>query len=643
MTSRGPEPDASLTQDTFEALWERLAEPEQDALLRLSWFPDGFTLDVASRALLPGSDTEALIARLTQEEVLKKTDAIAVRYSEPDVRYAVPDALRDHALRKLSSLSSVNEMCNRSASALIAVTREWWRESQYSGDLAALELIDIEIENLMHAARTAGNEEVGAWAAVIAASNNRNAYPKAQLRALVAPFRESPPPGELGTWVKLTECRYRIEEKPGEVDAALRSAKCEGPARYNQLLLRSSAMLAMGRIKEALKLAEEASELPDVSPMRRAQALDRVGTIHEHQGNEAEARRCHLGALEVARKYGNEDTEATALYHLGRAANRHGRIDEALKLHIEAAQLAKRSGNRETEQFCQSGLGLMLHLKGQPEKAEACMKRAIQLARELGSPHNEAITLNTWTRILSEEGRHKEALENAERAAQLAKDVGSIQVLGVSLGNVAAVRSYVESPEAALDDFRNAYKILAQLGDVRSSTGALANVGAVLTIRWEEHGDREALKEALQTLREVRRLCKQHDLAVLMAPGLALARCLIDSGEHTEAREVLEDIRQHAEKQKTRPAEHALRKLTELLQEMEESPAVRIPRKRGRRKGSRVPTAAPPKATEQVPAPKIVREPGTERPTAKVPPLAKVRVRSGLTGKPLGKKRPRLK
>ncbi|MBX3460971.1 MAG: SpoIIE family protein phosphatase [Planctomycetes bacterium] len=517
---------------------ELLNPAEREALLWLSVFANGFQLEVAEGALkksdTPAADT---LRTLMQHNLMHSEDLPEIKGEK---RFHLYESVRMFALKKLQADGM--EYAARSAAnrALLAYARKWWRLDMEGATPLAGRRCKAEMDALLEIAENDRDPERGAWAAIIIAQRlHRSGEPERVERMIKTRKAAAKPGSEEWTWLVLTEAAVKVYDAPAEVEESLAPLRADGIALYSQLMTRAVALYTLGRNDESIALLKRAVDLPGMGPLRKAAAIERLGTLYTHIGRSDEGRQCYQLALKAARDYGDTSLETVTLNNLGRLHLIKGELDQAMDVLREAVRLAQAENERSVEANCLGALGMAMHQKGQRQQAEACLMRCLRLCREIGRPHAEVAHTHTLTRIYFESGRLREAKEVALRAKNLAHEIRSVSGEALAEANLAAIHAQSSDLDGAMQAFQRSYRIFSELGDVRIANSQLRNIGELWLRMWREQGREGALQQAISALREATAQTRHHGLAPLLPAELALARALMEAGEIDEATRVL--------------------------------------------------------------------------------------------------------
>ncbi|MBN9101967.1 MAG: AAA family ATPase [Pseudonocardia sp.] len=139
------------------------------------------------------------------------------------------------------------------------------------------------------------------------------------------------------------------------------------------------AARAVGR--RSLAHAESVGE-----SLARGLARDVLASLEHQWGDEGEASRLVVDALELYRGVGYREGEASAQQLAGAIALRAGRTAEARAAYAESLQLSGRIGHRASTAAALEGLAAVASAAGEPAEAAELVRSASSLRAEIGMP-----------------------------------------------------------------------------------------------------------------------------------------------------------------------------------------------------------------------------------------------------------------
>jgi diguanylate cyclase (GGDEF)-like protein len=273
---------------------------------------------------------------------------------------------------------------------------------------------------------------------------------------------------------------------------------------------------ALGMLQRALGLLDQAGEVRG-----RADVLNGVGHVYLRRGQNVEAARLHLDALEIQRATGDQVGESNSLSHLGHAAYLVGDYGSSLDYHQASLALREQTGDQAGVGYSLINVGIIHGQLGEPERVRDHMTRALEIL-EADDPQAAAVCLANIGNSYADQGLHDPALEHLQRAAERLRAVAHADEASClsDLGHIhqargddgAAREHYLRALELARSRDARIYQpeILIRLGGLEARVGeadaGLAHLHEALAIA-EAQGARQqvyAAHEALAHAHELR-------------------------------------------------------------------------------------------------------------------------------------------
>lgn len=537
----GKQVEQDTLQGTLAMSWDLLPPQEQQALMLLSQFPDGFQLDAGARVLesIDGYAPEDLVVSLLKQSLLHSE---VMEDLENERRFTMFESVRGFARLKLKASGAERKAWSAFERAVLEYVKHWWQVESEQGLSLAARRVRHESEAMLDIIANGESAEARAWCAVIIAPLlHGNGDANRAHEVLQATQEDLPADSDVAAWIHVTDAGLRLDEAPEEVAEALEDVSGGEDVRFAALLTRATALQSLGRREEAIGELRAAGEMKGLSPIRQAKLMDRLGLIYGASGRTNDARRLFTAALKLAREQKANHQIAHITFNLGWVNMRSDRPEEAVGQLKAALELAQTEGDKAFEANTVGVLALALHLAGERQGAEACMLRGIRLSRELGKTFTEVTQLNTLTRIYHEQSRAEEALRIATSAKSLAHEIGARKSEAVAEGNIAALSFLLgKDPQEAEESWRNSYRLLMELGEVRSALSSLSNLGVMLGEHWKARGNERELHAAIEALSEAASQRRELGYEPLVDAELLLAELLVETGNLAEARIQLE-------------------------------------------------------------------------------------------------------
>ena len=502
LATRGGRHDRQATlRATLDWSWDLLSPDEQTALVQISVFSGGFTLEAAETVVhLASRDSWVgdVVQALVEKSLVRRGTGARLELLRTVQEYA------EHRLAERESTSRV-------ANGENAAAERHWRFFANFQDESIGACIG-ELENLTLACRRASSAGdspravaclVGAWQALKMAGPFRAAL---VLIELVSPTCSA----ASIEWVKMQWVRARASHLLGAqavartcLDDGL-AAACGDPLWRARLLCASGEQFTTtGQVDQAnehLRLALIAAACADSTSVRR-DVLNAMGALAMVKGELAQARRCYEEALELCVEDRDLDIRGALLGNLGEVCMSLGRVTEAHEHLEQALALVASTGSRRWEGNIRCNFGLLHH----------------------------------------EQGRSAEATQQLEGALRIAREIGYTRLEATVLCNLGIACSAAGELSAALQWHGEAVSLAGKLGDPRAEGQFRTYLGQTLFDQHDFAAARDCLTHAEALLRETRDVI---GLALLLCERARLDRA---SGQRARALEAIEEAKQIGE------------------------------------------------------------------------------------------------
>lgn len=273
-------------------------------------------------------------------------------------------------------------------------------------------------------------------------------------------------------------------------------ARAKSALAYYRAEKGRKANLPLAKVENGyLNAARLAGEVGD--KLRRADAFYQLGQL---QCKQRRWRDCHgscFRALALYRIEKNHSQEAIILNQLGRSLE--GLLDQkgALKAYALSSQIARRFSDEATEATASLNLGILELEAGEVEPALKSFERARELNHHLGKRKEEAMDLNATGRAYVFLGEIDQALAAHKEALDLLKGESGAR-LASTLVHIADAYRAAEKFSRATVYYLRGMEQLRKAGDSEEEAKALNNLGLSYYRSKQYH---DALNTYLQALR----------------------------------------------------------------------------------------------------------------------------------------------
>jgi non-specific serine/threonine protein kinase len=257
----------------------------------------------------------------------------------------------------------------------------------------------------------------------------------------------------------------RLERENGNLQAAmgwaLANGEVESAARLGWALW--VFWLLRGYQQEGSRWMQALLEQDPPVALRMA-ASTVAGTMTYWQGD-YKASYGHLQeSLELARRVGDADCIAHALYGLGLLALKDQDLQTASSRMEEALSLYLKIHNLQDASTVRSSLGTILLIQGDHDRAAAMMEEGLALARELSDGLSINHALYNLGLVAQARGDHELAARMFEEGVELSEEMGDRSYLGYFLEGLAVVAGMRGEAERSARLFGTVERLLRTVG-----------------------------------------------------------------------------------------------------------------------------------------------------------------------------------
>jgi DNA-binding SARP family transcriptional activator/tetratricopeptide (TPR) repeat protein len=438
----------------FELSYRTLSDSSQRLFRRLGLHP-GVDITVHAAAALDGgspAEVETTLAVLVDHHLLERTDR-CFHLHDLMRQFAESCAMRDDpgSVRRLASgrlLDYYLGTADRADRLLYPHARRDPAPASQRPTVApamdtparAVDWMDLEWRNILHAARQAGEHE-----------RKRQC---ARLTFTLARFLEAG-----GHWSEAVSAHAVALQACRDLD------DLAGVARASLDL--SVVLGRTGHQQEALRHAREAAAICGSLADQRgeAEALDQAGTLHRNSGRFREGLAHHQAASDLYRSiadwHGMASTlnhTAIAYYHLGRYPGAVDHLQSALEIY---RQIGDRSGEAKTL----NNLGRVQRHQGYHRDALQTCQKALEIYMAIGGEQNQAILHHNIGCIYHYKKDYDEALTAYRRALAIYRRIGDLPGVAAALNDTGVTYHALGHFSEALIHHQRAKLMAEQLGD----------------------------------------------------------------------------------------------------------------------------------------------------------------------------------
>ncbi len=404
----------------FDHSWSLASPAEHEAFTRLSVFRGGFTRDAAQE--VAGATLE-LLASLVGKSFL--------RHDPETGRFEIHELMRQYGAEKLDADPAESRKAHDAhASYYAGLMNSRWDHLRDSRQLAALEEIDADIENVRTAWRYASRQVdlprmwqfvqamrlvyfirgwnyAGMELFAEAVSVTQAASDGAELEALHALAQAHQ--GFFMAWLGLAEQGIELARQAAEVLRRL-----DRPEELSQAL--STIVLCAQYLGLHTEHEQSVDELLQISEDRQDRWLEAYSLFlrslsrlqrGDFQGAGQSAQR----SLQISEDLGDLVTSLYAQSALGAVAQTTGDYEQARARYSASRQMAEQLGLRWAIENNSKYLGHVALAQGEIDEAETHLHRSLRIANEIGLGRDLMNLLYDFARVWVKQDRREEAIE----------------------------------------------------------------------------------------------------------------------------------------------------------------------------------------------------------------------------------------
>lgn len=325
---------------------------------------------------------------------------------------------------------------------------------------------------------------------------------------------------------------YRVAALVAEGEAMFAQAAAVFPDAPHLLIWHADFLYFLGRLAEAINLAERALVESGEDATARAAAHSLLGELLPSDGRIEAAKAYQKQAIAHFQAGGELDRLALALRRMGMTCWRSGDHDEALRYYQQAIPIHQAiEDNRGLAQIYNVLSGIAYE-QADRDRTLAYLQQAQLLFEAVEDKQGEAIVAANMGRLYAELERFEEALSTNQRAIELTTEMGDRRGLARDLKGRGFILAGMGEYERSLDQYFRALDIARALADPWRMADFQASIAAVYAAQGDEKTALFYYDLALPVLLE------QGVPYHLLEPLLGKAELLARQGAWAEAREL---------------------------------------------------------------------------------------------------------
>lgn len=230
-------------------------------------------------------------------------------------------------------------------------------------------------------------------------------------------------------------------------------------------------------------LRQVLDEIGSDASLRRARLLIEFADVTEQAGENDQALKAALEALEIATKTDEAKLRAGALGYVARLKANRGFVDEALSLHKEALAIYDQLGNARSRAVTLGNIARLKAGRGQIDEALSLHEERLAIHEQLKDARSRAVTLGDIARLKAGRGYADEALSLHEERLAIFDEIEDVRGRAVALGDIARLKANRGFVDEAMSLHEERLAIYEQLGDVRFRAVALGDIARLMARR----------------------------------------------------------------------------------------------------------------------------------------------------------------
>jgi serine/threonine protein kinase len=219
--------------------------------------------------------------------------------------------------------------------------------------------------------------------------------------------------------------------------------------------------------------------------------IGNLASNYESLGNVSGAIELHLRALELYKRYSNEDGVSSELINLGSCFHKQGKMQDALKAYENGLSIAQRIGNLHWAKNALGNIGVLHADFGKPELAIPYHEKALAISKQLGSKNDEAAELINLGRCYMTLNELEKGIAFCTSGLKIARDNGHYMWQANALDNLSIVYRRQGNIDKAIESLHEVLEIRRKVGDTRGEASTLTLIGNTYA---EQGKTREAVR-----------------------------------------------------------------------------------------------------------------------------------------------------
>ena len=233
-------------------------------------------------------------------------------------------------------------------------------------------------------------------------------------------------------------------------------------------------------------------------PKQKAQALNDIGIIAQHQGKYELALKSHFEALKIRKELGFKKATAQSYNNIGIVYDCEANYEKALQNFLAAITIDEEVNDKRSLAGCYANVGVVYKAMNRRVEAMKNYQLSLKMYQELNDKKGIANSYNNLGVAYFEEHNPDKALDYYAKALELNKELGDQSGIATMYMNMGVVNKEKSLFDKALENYSASLKISDEIGDKSNVAVAHINIGEVY---YREHKFSEARTELLVGLK----------------------------------------------------------------------------------------------------------------------------------------------
>jgi len=270
--------------------------------------------------------------------------------------------------------------------------------------------------------------------------------------------------------------RLLMEANPSGSD---QEANRNASSQINILNELGIAYRSLSEYNRAIEFDQQALEISRKIGDRNGEAssLNGLGNAYDSLSQYQQAIQFHQQSLEIKREIGDRDDEASSLNNLGEAYRNLGQYQQAINFYQQSLEIFREIGDRNGEASSLMNLGNAYNSLGQYQQAINFYQQSLEIFREIGDRNGEALSLNNLGIAYNSLGQYQQAINFYQQSLEIFREIGDRNGEASSLGNLGNAYHSLGQYQQAINFYQQSLEIEREIGDRNGEATALMNLG----------------------------------------------------------------------------------------------------------------------------------------------------------------------